>query len=56
VQAQWTASRGVTQASSKVLTDNFGELAALERARDEVERAHALSEIIREDLDKRRER
>jgi hypothetical protein len=56
VQARWTASRTVTEASNKVLVDSFGEMAALERARDEVERAHALAEISREDLAKGKKR
>ena len=56
VQARWKASRTVTEASSKVLSDSFSELAALERARDEVERAHALADITREDLAKSRKR
>jgi len=50
VAARLAASRSVAEASSKVLTDSFGEMAALDRARDEVERAHALADLAREDL------
>ena len=53
-QARWTASRTVAQASSRAIENNFGEMAALERARDEVERAHALAEVCREDLERQR--
>ena len=50
VAARLAASRSVAEASGKVLSENFGEMAALERARDEVERAHALADVVREDL------
>jgi phage shock protein A len=56
VQARWASSRTVGEASNKVLVDSFSELAALERARDEVERAQALAEITREDLARSKKR
>jgi phage shock protein A len=50
-QARWTASRTVAAASTRVLVDSLGEMSALDRARDEIERAHALAQICREDLE-----
>jgi chromosome segregation ATPase len=50
VAARLAASRSMTEASSRVLSDNFSEMTALERAREEVERAHALADLAREDL------
>jgi len=50
VMARLAASRSVAEASSKVLSDSFSEMTALEKAREEVERAHALADLAREDL------
>ena len=49
--ARLAASRSLAEASSQVLSESLGELAALDRARDEVERAHALADLAAEDLE-----
>lgn len=55
-RARWTASRTVADSAGKALAESAGELTALDRARDEIERARALAEICREDLERERKK